>query len=216
MRNIATIMALMVFAVPLASAGSAMALYCEEGMECYDDSGDVHITSVDADIGHDASQGEISIPEPEPYIDEDRNEPIPAAITTEEAMDIAGDSECVQEGRLLEKYSYNGYTGTYWIEMESDKPGCNPACVVDVQTLEAEVNWRCTGVIEPIPEGAGYPPSGDVNENGEWDTPHGGDPDMVIGIGQEASKTVTVQPTGPVESLFGLIRSFFSLFFGAG
>jgi len=41
----------------------------------------------------------------------------------------------------------NNYTGTYWIDLDIDKPGCNPACVVDTVTKTAEINWRCTGLI---------------------------------------------------------------------
>lgn len=26
----------------------------------------------------------------------------------------------------------------------TEKPGCNPACVVDIETNETEINWRCT------------------------------------------------------------------------
>ena len=43
----------------------------------------------------------------------------------------------------------NSNTGTWWIDLPIDreKPGCNPACVVDEAAKTAEVNWRCTGLL---------------------------------------------------------------------
>ena len=69
-------------------------------------------------------------------------------MTLEEAVDIAQSSECVQEGQLIIDESFcNDYTGTWWIELTAQKEGCNPACVVDIETETAEINWRCTGLI---------------------------------------------------------------------
>ena len=50
----------------------------------------------------------------------------------------------------LEDFHYcNNVTGTWWIDFSPDEPkeGCNPACVVNVKSGEAEINWRCTGLI---------------------------------------------------------------------
>ena len=41
----------------------------------------------------------------------------------------------------------NEMTGTVWIDLDADRPGCNPACVVDIEKLTAATNWRCTGLI---------------------------------------------------------------------
>ncbi len=71
-------------------------------------------------------------------------------ISIEEAIVIAKNSECIETGNLTEKYSYNEFTKTWWIDLDASKPGCNPACVVKEETKTAEVNWRCTGAIEPI------------------------------------------------------------------
>lgn len=65
----------------------------------------------------------------------------------EEALDIAGHSECVNEGMLTDEYFYNDNTRTWWINLDVESPGCNPACVVSEDTLTAEINWRCTGLI---------------------------------------------------------------------
>jgi hypothetical protein len=43
--------------------------------------------------------------------------------------------------------SCNSGTGTYWIDMTTEKEGCNPACVVNVKAKTAEINWRCTGAM---------------------------------------------------------------------
>lgn len=69
----------------------------------------------------------------------------------EEAKKTALDSECVAEGNLKEEYFCNESTGTWWIDLGppagGEKQGCNPACVINVSTKQAEINWRCTGLI---------------------------------------------------------------------
>jgi len=67
-------------------------------------------------------------------------------LTISDAKNIAIDSECGD--RLKETYICNEDTGTYWIDLDIEKEGCNPACVVDLETREAEINWRCTGLID--------------------------------------------------------------------
>jgi len=66
-----------------------------------------------------------------------------------EARKIAESSECVKEGFLKEEYFCNENTGTWWIDLDLDKEMCNPACVVNVVTKEAVINWRCTGALPP-------------------------------------------------------------------
>ena len=66
-------------------------------------------------------------------------------LTISDAKSIAKNSECGD--RLKETYVCNEYTGTYWIDLDIEKEGCNPACVVDVETREASINWRCTGAL---------------------------------------------------------------------
>jgi len=69
-------------------------------------------------------------------------------LTFDEAEEIAKNSECLQEGKLKETYFCNEYTGTWWLDLNVEKkPGCNPACVINVETKKAEINWRCTGLI---------------------------------------------------------------------
>lgn len=67
-----------------------------------------------------------------------------------DAIEIANSSDCMLNGTLEEdSYQCNNYTGTWWIDLEpfEEAPGCNPACVVDIEAQEAEINWRCTGLI---------------------------------------------------------------------
>jgi putative hemolysin len=67
-----------------------------------------------------------------------------------EAKQIAAQtSECAQAGPLQDTATYNPNSMTWWIDIQADKPGCSPACVVSAATQQAEVNWRCTGVIAP-------------------------------------------------------------------
>jgi hypothetical protein len=68
-------------------------------------------------------------------------------ISLEEARLIAQTSECTAEGSLTDEASYNENSMTWWLGLDLEKQGCNPACVVDVKTLTAEINWRCTGLI---------------------------------------------------------------------
>lgn len=72
-------------------------------------------------------------------------------LSLNEAKSIASNSECSQ-GALKEKYICNEITGTWWIDLDIEKEGCSPACVVNVATKEAEINWRCTGLIMPEEE----------------------------------------------------------------
>jgi hypothetical protein len=71
------------------------------------------------------------------------------SMTLHEAMALAMAGECAQIGTLASTGTCNSYTGTWWIDLEpfEAKSGCNPACVVDVETGETSVNWRCTGAL---------------------------------------------------------------------
>ena len=66
-----------------------------------------------------------------------------------EAKQIAEASDCVNEGPLKDEHWCNNATGTWWISLNVDKPGCSPACVVKISDKTAEINWMCTGLIPP-------------------------------------------------------------------
>ena len=68
------------------------------------------------------------------------------SITEEQARSIAETSDCVVDGPLKDNAMYNEYTKTWWIDLDIDKPGCMPACVIS-EDESAEINWRCTGLI---------------------------------------------------------------------
>jgi hypothetical protein len=81
-----------------------------------------------------------------------------AKLSYQEAVEIAQNSECLEQGQLKETRVCNEGTGTWWIDLDIDKPGCMPACVINLSDRAAEINWRCTGVLPPddtveIPEG---------------------------------------------------------------
>jgi len=63
----------------------------------------------------------------------------------EEAKGIAAKSECGD--KLAGKNVCNDVTGTWWLDLNLKKEGCSPACVINVETKEAVINWRCTGLI---------------------------------------------------------------------
>jgi len=69
-----------------------------------------------------------------------------ASMSLAEAKEIAMDSECSQ-GNIVGEQFCNEYTGTWWLDLDITQEGCYPACVVDVNTKTAEINWRCTGLI---------------------------------------------------------------------
>ena len=66
-----------------------------------------------------------------------------------EASEIALESECADQGTLEDTEFCNSNIGTWWIDLKpyTEKEGCNPACVIDIETKTAEINWRCTGLI---------------------------------------------------------------------
>ena len=66
-----------------------------------------------------------------------------------EAREIAKSGDCAEEGGLGENAFYNDWTGTWWIDLNVQKEGCSPACVVNAATGQAEINWRCTGALPP-------------------------------------------------------------------
>ena len=82
-----------------------------------------------------------------------------------EAQQIALQSDCMQVGRLKDTAVYNPNSNTWWIDLDATARGCNPACVVDVATKTAEVNWRCTGgavppqIMTPTPSQSANPAS---------------------------------------------------------
>ena len=75
--------------------------------------------------------------------------PTGESMTVDEARDIATASDCMMNATLKETYFCNENTGTWWFDLNLEKEGCNPACVVNVVTKQAEINWRCTGLIVP-------------------------------------------------------------------
>jgi hypothetical protein len=77
-----------------------------------------------------------------------------ATLSYQEAADIAQESECLEQGQLKEMHFCNEGTGTWWIDLDIDKPGCAPACVVNVSDRTAEINWRCTGLVPPTSDEA--------------------------------------------------------------
>ena len=68
-------------------------------------------------------------------------------LTYAEAKQIALTSDCVKDGTLKETHFCNENSGTWWIDLNLNKAGCAPACVINVATKTAEINWRCTGLI---------------------------------------------------------------------
>jgi len=73
-------------------------------------------------------------------------EPCDSKLNVSEAREIAMNSDCVSEGNISDSSDYNNVTDTWWFDLEIEKPGCSPACVVSEENESAEINWRCTGL----------------------------------------------------------------------
>ena len=57
---------------------------------------------------------------------------------------------CLMPSVSCEKsYQCNDYTGTWWIDLNIQQTGCSPACVINITSRQAEINWRCTGLLPP-------------------------------------------------------------------
>ncbi len=69
------------------------------------------------------------------------------AMSLSEAKQIALASDCIENATLKDTYVCNGDTGTWWIDLDIEMEGCNPACVVKIETKTAVINWRCTGLL---------------------------------------------------------------------
>ena len=73
-------------------------------------------------------------------------------LTLKEALEIA-ERDCGSLGKIdiSKENNCNKITGTWWLGFKPNEPkgGCNPACVVNVDTKKAEINWRCTGALPP-------------------------------------------------------------------
>jgi hypothetical protein len=89
-----------------------------------------------------------AIPPEEPAVDETCTGPTGQSMALSKARQIAA-ATCAKDGTVTDEHSCNDYTGTWWLGFtpSSENPGCNPACVVSVQTGDAEINWRCTGLL---------------------------------------------------------------------
>jgi hypothetical protein len=89
-------------------------------------------------------EGEEEEPEEE---DETCTSPTGESMPLSEARAIAEESDCVENGTLEDTYVCNSDTGTWWLDLDIEMEGCSPACVINVETGEAEINWRCTGAL---------------------------------------------------------------------
>ncbi|MFH1393740.1 MAG: hypothetical protein ABII71_01580 [Candidatus Micrarchaeota archaeon] len=77
----------------------------------------------------------------------------PCKMSEQDALMVAQGSDCAQEGVVKSEGAfYNDNSKTWWFELEIEKPGCSPACVVH-ENGSAEINWRCTGLLPEEEQG---------------------------------------------------------------
>ncbi len=72
------------------------------------------------------------------------------SIISETEARIIAEKSCIKGGEALGPGIYNGNSKTWWFDanLNATRNGCNPACVVSEETKTAEINWRCTGLLE--------------------------------------------------------------------
>ena len=107
---------------------------------------DVNVTEVECTIDEDCAETEECIEnvctESETCTKTESGE----TMRWREAKQFAeAASECAN---LTQTRTCNAETGTWWIDLDIEMEGCAPACVINVVNGSAEVNWRCTGLIE--------------------------------------------------------------------
>ncbi|KPQ41156.1 MAG: hypothetical protein MPEBLZ_04295 [Candidatus Methanoperedens nitroreducens] len=70
-------------------------------------------------------------------------------MSLSEAREIAKNSVIGDQGTLKDTYSCNESTSIWWIDMKPtiEQYACNPAYVVNINTKEVEINWRCTEAV---------------------------------------------------------------------
>ncbi len=73
--------------------------------------------------------------------------PCEGSLKESDVRQIAQDA-CVSTGNLTGNVTYNANSRTYWIDLDTVLAGCAPACVVWEDNRSAEVNYRCTGLVE--------------------------------------------------------------------
>lgn len=93
------------------------------------------------------SKKEVVSPENSPEV---QNPPSTNDEMTEADAKLIAEKSCIKGGEALAAGTYNEKTKTWWFDanLNATKPGCSPACVLDVEKKTADINWRCTGAIE--------------------------------------------------------------------
>ena len=75
------------------------------------------------------------------------------SMSLSQAIGVAQTSACTQKGALPGGGTYNSNSKAWWLDFsphnEFVQTECNPACVVSTESNTAEINWRCTGAIQP-------------------------------------------------------------------
>lgn len=73
------------------------------------------------------------------------------SMLSEAEARVIAEKECTKGSEALAAGIYNENSKTWWFDanLDATREGCNPACVVSEETKNAEINWRCTGLITP-------------------------------------------------------------------
>lgn len=91
-------------------------------------------------VQYDASTGRIS-------------ESVKSTGLSESVARLIAEQTCIKGGESLAPGIYNAGTKTWWFDanLNATREGCNPACVVSEAQNTAEINWRCTGLLNNNP-----------------------------------------------------------------
>ena len=69
-------------------------------------------------------------------------------MDSNQARLIANASVCARYGNVTHFVNHNDATDTWWVAMETTKPGCYPGCVVYANG-SVNMSWACTGFVMP-------------------------------------------------------------------
>ncbi|MBN2095533.1 MAG: hypothetical protein JW727_05780 [Candidatus Aenigmarchaeota archaeon] len=122
----------------LCECGGIAGFTCPDGYTC------VRPEEIQEALGY-CVRSNLALPEETPITESVAETPVSQVQTPEEAIEAAKNTICSMNGILTGEVTYDEFTHSWWIDLEPYEPfeGCNPACVIDEFTLNAEVNWRC-------------------------------------------------------------------------
>jgi len=119
-------------------------LDADTALVLYEDGHVVHTAEMDFSV---SDEGVVTINNV--WLLDDVPEPGTTRFAESEARSAAQSAPaCLEVGTISAFEGYSEDSKTWWFTIEAPKTACAPACVVDDETMQINVNWRCTGFVE--------------------------------------------------------------------